>query len=160
MDEKPKTIVILHNVRSAYNVGSIFRTADAAGVSKIYIVGHTPSPIDRFGRKRTDVAKVALGAEENVPWEHIEKIESLIASLKKKSFEMVSVEQDKKATDFREFKRASKTAFIFGNEVIGLGKNILALSDKILEIPMRGQKESLNVSVSAGIVLFCSKHKS
>ena len=146
--------VLLHNVRSAHNVGSIFRTADAAGVSQIYLTGHTPAPLDRFGRIRKDIAKTALGAERHVPWEHHASPTRLISRLKKEGWRVVGVEQDVRARDYRSIRVKTKTAFVFGNEVKGVSKSILKVCDSIVEVPMRGKKESLNVSVAAGIILF------
>lgn len=146
--------LILHNIRSVHNVGSIFRTADAAGVSKIYLTGYTPAPIDRFGRPRKDIAKVALGAEKSIPWEHAPRIGDVLRKLKKKNVCIVAIEQSACSKDYKKFKMKSTAAFILGNEVDGVEKNILDQCDAVLEIPMRGKKESLNVSVSAGIVLF------
>ena len=153
MDEK---VLILDNIRSVHNVGSIFRTADAAGVSKVYLCGVTPAPIDRFGRKRKDVAKVALGAEETVVWESVKVAEQAVADLRGRGFEIVAVEQSSSSVSYRNYLPAKRAAFIFGNEVGGLGEEVLKLSDKIIEIPMRGRKESLNVAVSVGVVLFCT----
>jgi tRNA G18 (ribose-2'-O)-methylase SpoU len=155
MNEKNKNVVlILNDIRSVYNVGAIFRTADGAGVSKIYLVGVTPSPIDRFGRKRKDVAKTALGAEETVPFECAEEILPVISKLRANGFKIVAVEQDEKSVDYKKIKFSPKMALIFGNEVGGLPKNVLEKCDKIAEIPMKGNKESLNVSVAVGIILF------
>ncbi len=151
---KNKIYIILPDIRSAYNVGAIFRTADACGVSKIFLTGYTPTPKDRFGRIRPDVAKSALGAEQIVPWEYRENLNDLIVELKEKSTEIVAVEQDKNSIDYKDFKIKKDTAFVFGNEVEGVDKNILKQVDKIIEIPMVGEKESLNISVSVGIVLF------
>lgn len=149
-----KTYLILHNIRSVYNVGAIFRTADACGVSKIFLAGYTPAPIDRFGRARKDIQKSALGAEKNVEWEQVKNINELIEKLKKEKFQIVSVEQSKKSVDYKDFKLKKDTAFVLGSETEGVPKEILTKSDKIIEIPMLGKKESLNVSVSAGVVLF------
>jgi len=148
-----EVIVVLHNIRSAHNVGSIFRTADAAGVLKIYLTGYTPTPIDRFGRVQKEIAKTALGAHENVCWEK-KTFHTVVKRLKEKEFSVVSVEQDVCSVSLYKYKATKKVAYIFGNEVRGLSKQILDMSDTILEIPMHGKKESLNVSVSAGIVLF------
>jgi len=148
------THIILHNIRSAYNVGSIFRTADGAGVSKIYLTGYTPEPKDRFGRWRKDISKVALGAEKLIPWEKQKDIISLIKALKKDGFKIIAVEQDKKSLNYKDLKLQTKQAFIFGNEVGGIEKSILKQADLIIEIQMKGKKESLNVSVTAGIILF------
>ena len=152
--QKKEIYIILPDIRSVYNVGSIFRTADACGISKIFLTGYTPTPEDRFGRQRKDVAKSALGAEKTVKWEYREALNNLIDELKKKDVEIVAVEQDKNSVDYKNFKIQKDTAFIFGNEVEGVSKDILKRVDKIIEIPMMGKKESLNVSVSVGVVLF------
>lgn len=155
INKRQKTVyLILLNIRSVLNVGSIFRTADAAGVSKIFLVGYTPSPKDRFGIDRKDLAKVALGAEKNVKWESFVNISSLINKLKKENFQIIALEQDKKSVDYKKIKTKEKIAIILGNEVDGIPKNILKKCDLVGEIPMRGKKESLNVSVSAGIFIF------
>lgn len=148
--------VLLHNIRSTHNVGAIFRTADAAGVSHLYLSGYTPLPQDRFGRVRGDIAKASLGAEAYVPWTHAKSPRSLITSLKKKGWRIVGVEQDARAKDYRKVRSHSRTLYIFGNEVRGLSPALRALCDELVEIPMHGKKESLNVSVAAGIILFAS----
>jgi len=149
-----QNILILHNIRSVENVGAIFRTADAVGIDKIYLTGYTPAPLDRFGRKRRDLAKSALGAEEFVSWEQKKMIFPLLAKLKKENFIIIGIEQDKKSIDYKRVKLQNKNAFIVGAEVTGIPKNILEKCDIIAEIPMRGKKESLNVSVATGIALF------
>lgn len=146
--------LLLDNIRSTHNVGSIFRTAEALAISKIYCIGTTPTPIDRFGRKRKDIAKVSLGAEEIVPWEHTESGVALIKKLKKSKFTIIALEQDSKSINYKKVKVKGKTAIIFGNEVGGVSKDLLKLSDVIAEIPMKGVKESLNVSVATGVFLF------
>lgn len=146
--------ILLHNIRSVYNVGAIFRTADALGVSKIYLSGYTPTPLDRFSNERKDFAKSALGAEKTMAWEYSKNPTKIIDGIKKEKFQIVSIEQDKKSIDYKKAKINNKTLVILGNEVSGISKNILKKSNLIVEIPMRGGKESLNVSVSAGIVLF------
>ena len=151
---KKAILLILHNIRSVYNVGSIFRTADAAGVAKIYLTGYTPAPLDRFGRKRRDFAKVSLGAEEYVPWEQVSHLPKLLCSLQKEGVRLVAVEQDVRAVHYKKRKKSSQIAFIFGNETKGVPASVLNRCDEIIEIPMKGEKESLNVSVAAGIVLF------
>ncbi len=151
---KHGSVVILPDIRSAYNVGSIFRTSDAAGIQKIYLVGITPGPLDRFGRPRSDVAKSALGAEKSVPWEHAATIGPLLSRLKKEGYTIIAIELSKDAVDYKKVKLKGPAAFVFGNEVEGLPKAILKKCDVIAEIPMHGEKESLNVSVAAGIALF------
>ena len=154
MDNNKEIFLILHNIRSVYNVGAIFRTADACGVSKIFLTGYTPSPTDRFGRARKDISKSALGAEKNIPWEHLPKVSELLRELKEQKIQIVAVEQSKDSIDYKKLKINKSTAFIFGNEVDGVDKSILGDVDKIIEISMLGKKESLNVSVCAGIVLY------
>ncbi|MBI2048988.1 MAG: RNA methyltransferase [Parcubacteria group bacterium] len=149
-----RVYVILHNIRSVLNVGSIFRTADAAEVAKIYLTGFTPAPIDRFGRKRKDFEKSALGAEKTVVWEQREDFFPLLNELKMKGFLVIGIEQAPEAKDYKEIRAESPLAFVFGNEVTGLPPEVLSVCDEIAEIPMRGKKESLNVSVAAGIALF------
>ena len=150
--------LILDNIRSIHNVGSIFRTAETLGISEIYCLDTTPTPLDRFGNKRKDFAKVSLGAEDSIKWEHVESGEEsgFIKKLKKEKYKIISLEQDQNSVDYKsiEIKVNEKVAIILGNEVEGVSKDLLKISDIIAEIPMRGQKESLNVSISAGIFLF------
>jgi len=149
-------MVILHNIRSLHNVGSIFRTADAAGVDKLYLCGITPAPVDRFGKVRPPLAKVALGAEKSVSWESCNQTNRLISKLRADGFKILAVEQDKRSVPLFNVWRINlqKLAVVVGNEVKGLPKSILNNCDLILEIPMAGKKESLNVAVSFGIVVF------
>ena len=150
-------IVILDNIRSVYNVGSIFRTCDAAGVQKLYLCGTTPTPIDRFGRARKDLAKVALGAEQTVPWEYIAETTEAVRRVRGEGARVVAVEQAERALDYRKVDPIGPTAFVFGNEVDGVSPEALAQCDAVVEIPMYGQKESLNVAVTVGIILFAHK---
>lgn len=156
MKKEIKSILILDNIRSIHNVGSIFRTADAIGISKIYLTGVTPRPLDRFGRERRDLQKTALGAQNFVSWEGRKHIGKLIDSLKKKGFYILSIEQSLGSVDYKKIclPKGQSTVFVFGNEIDGVGEQILEKSDIVAEIPMAGKKESLNVSVSVGIVLF------
>jgi 23S rRNA (guanosine2251-2'-O)-methyltransferase len=146
--------VILDNVRSVHNVGSIFRTADAAGAEKIYCCGITPSPLDRFGGVRADFAKVALGAERSVAWEKSVDIAAVIEQLKADGWRIFAIEQAKNSVAYYEAPVTEKIALILGAEVDGVSPEVLALADAILEIPMRGKKESLNVGVAFGIVAY------
>lgn len=146
--------VLLHDIRSAHNVGSIFRTADAAGVSKIFLSGYTPRPKDRFGRVQKEIAKTALGAETFVAWKYHTSPHTVIARLHEEGWRIAAVEQDGRATDYRKFRLKKPTLFIFGNELRGIPRSVLEASDAVVEIPMKGKKESLNVSVAAGIILF------
>jgi len=147
-------VLILHNIRSVYNVGAIFRTADAAGVSKIYLTGYTPTPLDRFGRERKDIAKAALGAEKSVAWIHESEVHKVIKSLRSDGYKIIALEQTEGSTDYKNFKPKEETALIIGEERYGITQNILDQCNNIIEIPMRGKKESLNVSVATGIALF------
>lgn len=146
--------ILLDNIRSVHNVGSIFRTAETIGISKIHCIGTTPTPNDRFDRKRADFAKVALGAEDSVEWEHVDSASRLVKKLKKEGFQVVAIEQNKNSIDYRRVKATSKTLFIFGNEVDGISTPLLKLADVIAAISLQGKKESLNVSVAAGIALY------
>ena len=148
-------ILILHNIRSVHNVGSIFRTADAAGVAKIYLTGYTPTPLDRFNRERKDFIKVSLGAESSVPWEAAMQLSPVLKKLKKDGYEIIAIEQSKTSTPLFDYKpTGKKIAVVMGNEVLGISTQSLKYADHVLEIPMRGKKESLNVSVAAGSALF------
>jgi 23S rRNA (guanosine2251-2'-O)-methyltransferase len=151
---KKEINLLLHDIRSVYNVGAIFRTADAIGVSKIYLSGFTPLPVDRFGVARNDFAKSALGSEKTVVWEQVKSPTALISRLKKGGFQVIALEQDASSIDYKKVKPRGTSLVILGTEVSGISKTILKKADIIAEIPMRGMKESLNVSVSAGIVLF------
>ncbi|OGJ09771.1 hypothetical protein A2456_03755 [Candidatus Nomurabacteria bacterium RIFOXYC2_FULL_36_19] len=153
-NKQQENILIIHNVRSVQNVGAMFRTADAVGINKIYLTGYTPAPLDRFGRKRGDLAKSALGAEDYVKWESKKSLPALMRSLRRENFLIIGVEQAKNSMDYKKVKLQKKNVFIMGAEVTGIPKNVLKKCDIIAEIPMRGKKESLNVSVACGIVLF------
>lgn len=149
-----QNILILPDIRSAENVGAIFRTADAVGMSKIYLVGITPAPVDRFGRGRSDIAKSALGAEKSVQWEQRENLVELINELKENNFKIIALEQDEKSIDYKDVQIGENNVFLLGAETTGLPKEILDMCDVIAEIPMKGEKESLNVSVAFGIAIF------
>ncbi|MEA1929519.1 MAG: TrmH family RNA methyltransferase [Patescibacteria group bacterium] len=150
----PEISLVLVDIRSAHNVGAIFRTADAAGVKKIYLVGHTPAPLDRFDRPVKEIAKTALGAEDSVAWEKADSVGALIANFKEPNVETIALEQSPKSVDYKKVEIAGPTAIIVGNEVDGLPEEVLGQCDVVAEIPMRGQKESLNVSVATGVFLF------
>lgn len=155
-------IVILDNIRSTHNVGSIFRTSDAAGVSKILLLGITPTPIDRFGRLQPEIAKTSLGATDSVAWEKVGEGDTLatiegvtlVYKLKGEGFTVVAVEQAEDAVMLHDFEPPEKVVYILGAEVEGVQSELIGVADVVLEIPMLGMKESLNVSVTAGIVLF------
>ncbi len=152
-----RIVVLLHNIRSLHNVGSIFRTADGAGVEKLFLCGITPAPLDRFGKYRQEMEKVALGAEKTVPWESAKSTASLLKRLKKEGWTIVALEQANNSISYTQVcarVKGKKVALVLGAEVEGLSVSILKLVDYIAEIPMHGTKESLNVSVTAGIILF------
>ncbi|MDR3643196.1 MAG: TrmH family RNA methyltransferase [Candidatus Doudnabacteria bacterium] len=148
--------VIAHNIRSLYNVGSIFRTADALGVSKIYLTGYTGSPENPSHKDK--IAKVALGAEDWVPWEHSESAQAVIRILKKQKVLIVGLENNleagQKAVALNSFKPKFPLALILGEEVNGINSTLIKSCDKLVEIPMSGKKESLNVSVAFGIAAY------
>jgi tRNA G18 (ribose-2'-O)-methylase SpoU len=152
--EKRMKYLVLENIRSAYNVGAMFRTADGAGVTKIFLVGYTPTPIDRFARVQPEIKKTSLGASESVPWEYFNESQQLIEQLKSMECVVVSVEQTDNSKPLQGFTVPENVAYIMGNEVEGISKSFLAASDTIVDIPMLGEKESLNVSVAAGIILY------
>lgn len=149
-------IVILDNLRSVYNVGSIFRTANAVGIEKIILCGTTPTPLDKKGIRRKDFAKVALGAEDTIEWEYKEDTRSAIQELKKNNFYVIAIEQDEKSVDYKKVTIDGKEniVFIIGPEVDGMLQENLSLCDVIAEIPMLGSKESLNVTIAFGIAAY------
>lgn len=156
---KQSKIIIIDNVRSAHNVGSIFRTSDGAGVELIILVGYTPSPIDRFGRVQPEIKKTSLGASTMIPFEVRETgadILTRVQELKNEGYVIVSVEQMQRSMSLYDFEVPEKVVYIVGNEIDGVSKELLGASDVIVEIPMLGKKESLNVAVASGIVLFHS----
>jgi len=146
--------IILEDIRSAYNVGAIFRTADASGVAKVFLVGYTPAPTDRFGRVQAEIEKTSLGASASVPWEQVATTREVIEQLQVSGVTVAAVELAPGSVSLKDFKEPEQVAYVVGNEVDGVSKEALELADVIVELPMLGQKESLNVSVTAGIVLY------
>jgi len=148
-------VLVLDNVRSAHNVGSAFRTADAFGVDKVYLGGICPVP------PSPELRKVALGAEEVVPFEHVEDTAALVRELQAEGYTVVAVEQTVHSVKLDHFRRepGRKYALIFGNEVDGVQQEVVDAADFALEIPQQGTKHSLNVSVSVGVVLWGIKEK-
>ena len=144
--------MVCDNIRSLENIGSIFRTCDALGVSKIFLCGISGRP------PHHKISKTALGAENMVPWEYYRQTGRLIDKLKKDKINIVALEQDKKAIDYRKLKPKFPLALIVGNEVKGVSKKILKKCDKIIYLPMSGQKESLNVSVAFGVAGYKIKY--
>lgn len=168
---KKDFILVIPNIRSAHNVGSLFRTADGAGVTKIYLAGYSPLPLDKFGRiskPQKEIAKTALGAEKSIPYEYFPTLKEIVKKLKKEKFVVIGLEQDEKSIkigssvsgkkDEEKLKKilsdSEKIALVVGEEVEGMTSADLKLMDYLIEIPMHGQKESLNVSVAGGIAMF------
>ncbi len=153
-----KLFLILHDIRSAHNVGAMLRTADGAGVSKIYLSGYTQVPAEQGKKWLTDaeksLAKTALGAEHTVPWERVSDIGERLSRLRSDGVAIVSLEAGEGSIDYRSFVPTGSVALVVGNETEGIDPDIIRISDAVLEIPMRGVKRSLNVSVAAGIALF------
>ncbi len=149
-----KYILILDSLRSVHNTASLFRTADGAGFSEIFLCGTTPTPIDRFGRKRKDFAKVALGAEDFLSWKYFETTKDAIEKAKERGFSVVALEQNPNSVLFEDFKSQKNIALVLGEETQGIRQSTIDLCDTILEIPMRGNKESLNVSVAGAILMY------
>ena len=135
-------------------MGSIFRTADGAGVTKLWLTGYTPAPLDQFKRVNSEIAKTALGAEQSIEWEKRENIITLNKELKNLDYKILALEQSDNSVDYKQVKLEGKTALIVGNEVGGVEGDVLNLCDQIIEIPMRGSKESLNVAVATGVAVF------
>lgn len=150
LSEKLPVMVILDNVRSMHNVGSVFRTADAFLLGGVYLCGYTPRPPHR------DIQKTALGATESVAWSYYESAEDAVKHLQAGGYRVWAVEQASESTSLQTFAPppGEKTAVVFGNEVEGVAPEVMALCDGVLEIPQWGTKHSLNVSVAAGIVLW------
>ncbi len=148
--EKIPVIVILENIRSAYNVGSVFRTADAFLIEAIYICGYTAKPPHK------EITKTALDAQNSVDWKYFENASLAIADLKKQDYKIYSIEQVANSVSLEKLPglNGSKRAFVFGNEVSGVEQKTIELCDGCVEIPQFGMKHSLNISVAAGIVLW------
>ncbi|KKU19890.1 MAG: tRNA/rRNA methyltransferase (SpoU) [Candidatus Saccharibacteria bacterium GW2011_GWA2_46_10] len=162
-----KLRLIIHNVRSTYNVGSLLRTSDGLGVEKVYMTGYTPYPQVKNDRRLPHlqqsisrrIHKTALGAEDTVVCEHQPDIKILISKLQKSGFQVVALEQTAQAKNIIDFKLNNDTALIVGEEISGLEPEIVAMTDWQLEIPMLGQKESFNVAVAAAIALYHLRYK-
>jgi len=148
--EKKPIAIVLDNVRSLNNVGSIFRTSDGFGIEKIYLCGITGTPPHR------DIHKTALGAENSMAWEHVESTVALCKQLKAEGYQLMAIEQADGSVSLKDFKLQAdeKWAIVFGNEVDGVHNDVLALCDACVEIPQFGTKHSFNVSVCAGIILW------
>ena len=147
---KSPIIVVLDNIRSLNNIGSIFRTSDAFRIQKIYLCGISAIPPHK------DIQKTALGSTESVDWEYAENTLELIKELQSNNIQVLSIEQAEKAAILNEFTPTKKQtyALVFGNEVKGVSQEVVSQSDQVIEIPQYGTKHSLNISVSCGIVLW------
>ena len=148
--EKTSVIAVLENIRSAYNVGSVFRTADAFLLEAIYITGYTCIPPHK------EIKKTALGAEDTVDWKHFSNATEAIAVLKQNGYKVYAVEQalNSRQLQLADFKANEKVAFIFGNEVTGVEQSTIEQCDGCIEIPQLGMKHSLNIATAAGVVLW------
>jgi len=146
-------ILIAHNIRSLHNVGSIFRSADAFGVERLYLTGFTGTP------PRKEIAKVSLGSEDRVKWEHRDEILPLLEELKAQNVKIIALETSPAGKTIQDVVLDDSVAVIVGNEVSGIEREVLDAADYIVEIPMPGQKRSLNVSVAAGIALYAFSKK-
>ena len=148
--EKTPIIIVLDNIRSLNNIGSVFRTADAFLIEAIYLCGITATPPHR------EIQKTALGATETVLWKHFNTSSEAIAELKENNYKIASIEQTKNSTMLNDFKlnENEKLAVIFGNEVKGVEQSAIDLSDAVIEIPQYGTKHSLNISVSCGVIIW------
>jgi len=140
---------VCHNIRSLHNVGSIFRTADGAGVTRLFLCGYTGHP------PRPEIAKVALGAERSVPWERHYQTWRVLDRLRAQGVQIIALENNLEGSvDYREVRPRFPVALLLGNEVEGLSKGLLQRADVIMHIPMHGTKESLNVAVAFGIAVY------
>ncbi len=148
--EKTPLIIILDNIRSLNNIGSVFRTADAFLVRKIYLCGITARPPHK------DIQKTALGATASVDWEYVENTHKLVTRLQKEGVLVASIEQAENSIKLNNFSVADNSTYavIFGNEVKGVQQNVVSASDAVIEIPQFGTKHSLNISVSVGVVVW------
>ncbi len=148
--DKTPIIIVLDDIRSLNNIGSVFRTADAFLVEKIVLCGITATPPNK------EIHKTALGATETVVWEHNENVLEVITNLKKEGVKVLAVEQVERAVFLQDFKieKKQKYALVLGNEVYGVSQEAVAICDGCIEIPQLGTKHSLNISVSAGIVVW------
>ena len=147
---KREIIVIANRIRSLHNVGSIFRTADAIGTTKVYLIGQMATP-----KNQPKLAKTALGAEKTVSWEHSHRILPVLEKLKQDGYKIIALELNKnKSVDFRTWNPSKKVAIILGNEVSGISLKIQQHCDHVIHLPMLGQKKSLNVSVAFGAIAY------
>ena len=148
MKPTPEIYVLVHHIRSLYNVGSLFRTCDGVGIKKLYLTGITGQP------PRKEITKTALGADESVPWEYHWEPSFFLKQLKEQQIPIIAVERHDTSQPFFEVQYPSPLCLIFGNEVTGVEPELLSFADQVVHVPMYGIKESLNVAVCAGVVLY------
>lgn len=155
-------VLVVHNVRSAHNVGSMLRTADGLGVFEVYLTGYTPYPLSKDDTRLPHMAaktgrqihKTALGAEKSMVWHYQSDVKKTLNELRSRGYNLVALEQTDKAIELRDLKPTAKIALIAGNEIGGLDKFVLDMCDADIHIPMLGKKESFNVAVAAAIALY------
>lgn len=147
-----EVVLVLPDIRSTFNVGSFFRTADAAGVKKIVLSGITATP------PHPHLIKVSLGAEKTVPWEYVQDTQKALKQLQDQGFQLVVVEEADNSQDFRQATYAQKVALVFGAETTGVPSEFIKQADLVVSIPMLGHKESLNVSIAGGIIIYQVLH--
>ncbi|MBI2592130.1 TrmH family RNA methyltransferase [Candidatus Saccharibacteria bacterium] len=160
-------VLVVHNIRSAYNVGALLRTAEGLGLSHVYLTGYTPYPATRRDSRLPHIAsrvdrliqKTALGAEKLMNWSHEDNIFILLDKLRRSGYQIAALEQTKKATPLQKFIPVNDIALVVGSEIDGLEPKILAIIDEHVEIPMQGQKESFNVAIAAAIALYYLKNQ-
>lgn len=161
-----RIVLIVHDVRSAYNVGSILRSADGFGTERVYLTGHTPYPeapndsrLPHVAKRATrQIAKTALGAEQTVRWRHESDALGVISELKEEGFSVAALEQTDKALLIKDFETAGNVALIVGSEIGGIKHDLLKAADIHLAIPMLGEKDSFNVSAAAAVALYHLRH--
>ncbi len=148
MPGKHPVVVVAHNIRSLWNIGALFRSCDALGIDKVYLTGYSATP------PRKEITKTALGAESWVPWEHAKDPNGILQRLKSEGFSIVGLEIAPGSVSLHDYAPKGPQCLILGHEILGVPKELLQLCDAVVHIPMQGKKESLNVSVAAGIALF------
>ena len=155
MPKDNRICLIVQNVRSLFNVGAMFRCADVFGIDKIYLCGYTGFP------PRDQIKKTALGAEEWIPWERKRQTPTLLKKLKKQGWQIIALETcltarqaGKKVKPLPKFKPKFPVALVVGNEIKGISKNVIELADEVVEIPMQGKTDSLNVAIASGITMY------
>lgn len=155
LEPRVPIILLLENIRSLFNVGSMFRSADAAGIEKVFLCGITGYP------PQNGITKSALGAEESVKWEYERNSVEVIQMLRNKGFKILALEQARKSCLYHEyvFKKEDKIVLVVGNEITGVSQEVMDIVDQVVEIPMYGIKNSLNVAVACGVVLSCFSDK-